>query len=50
MSIHAGVTVPPYTDPYLTPSTTYYYSVVAYNPRGVQSGPSNQVTVTSPAR
>jgi hypothetical protein len=49
MSIHADVTAPPYTDPYVLPSTTYYYQVESYNPIGVTSGPSNEVAVTSPA-
>jgi hypothetical protein len=48
MSIHADVTAPPYTDPYVQPSTTYYYEVESYNPIGVTSGPSNEVTVKSP--
>jgi hypothetical protein len=50
MSIHADVTAPPYTDPYVHPSTTYYYEVESYNPRGVTSGPSNEVTAKSPAQ
>ncbi|HTB20302.1 MAG TPA: hypothetical protein VK708_19395 [Bryobacteraceae bacterium] len=49
MSIHADVTAPPYTDPYARPSTTYYYQVESYNPIGVTSGPSNEITVTTPA-
>jgi hypothetical protein len=50
MSIHADVTAPPYTDPYARLSTTYYYEVESYNPIGVTSGPSNEVTATTPAR
>jgi len=48
MSIHADITAPPYTDPYARPSTTYYYEVESYNPIGVTSGPSNEVTVKTP--
>jgi fibronectin type 3 domain-containing protein len=48
MVIHADVTAPPYTDPYALPSTTYYYEVESYNPIGVTSGPSNEVTVATP--
>ncbi|BBJ28280.1 S8 family serine peptidase [Athalassotoga saccharophila] len=35
-----------YTDTNLSPSTTYYYAVTAYNPFG-ESGYSNQITVTT---
>ncbi len=49
MAIQAGVTAPPYTDPYARPSTTYYYEVESYNPLGVVSATSNQVSATSPA-
>ncbi len=35
-----------YTDTNLSPSTTYYYVVTAYNPSG-ESGYSNQITVTT---
>ena len=49
MSIHADVTAPPYTDPYATPSTTYYYQVESYNPKGIPSVPGNLVTATSAA-
>ena len=49
MAIQAGVTAPPYTDPYVRPSTIYYYEVEAYNPLGVVSAPSNQVSATAPA-
>jgi len=51
MSIHADVTAPPYTDPCVRPSTTYYYEVESFNPIGVTftSGRSNEVTAnTSP--
>jgi hypothetical protein len=50
MSIHADVTAPPYTDPYLQPSNTYYYEVESYNPIGVTSAPGNEITVTAPAK
>jgi hypothetical protein len=50
LAIHANVTAPPYTDPYLQPSTTYYYEVESYNPIGVTSGPSNEVTIKSKAK
>jgi hypothetical protein len=49
MSIHADVTASPYTVT-VRPSTTYYFQVESYNPIGVTSGPSNQVTATTPAR
>ena len=49
MAIQAGITAPPHTDPYVRPSTTYYYEVEAYNPLGVVSATSNQVSATSPA-
>ncbi|MGC8818636.1 MAG: S8 family serine peptidase [Athalassotoga sp.] len=37
-----------YTDVNLSPSTTYYYAVTAYNPSG-ESGYSNQIIVTTPS-
>jgi hypothetical protein len=46
MSIHANVTGPPYSAA-VSASTTYYFQVESYNPLGVTSGPSNQVTATS---
>ena len=49
LSIHANVSGPPYTAT-VRASTTYYFEVESYNPRGVTSGPSNQVTATTPAR
>jgi hypothetical protein len=48
LSIHANVTAPPYTAT-VRPSTTYYFEVESYNPKGVTSGPSNEVTATTPA-
>jgi len=48
LSVHANVTGPPYTDT-VRPSTTYYFQVESYNPLGYTSGPSNQVSVTTPA-
>jgi fibronectin type 3 domain-containing protein len=48
LSIRADVPAPPYAVA-VAPSTTYYYEVESYNPDGVTSGPSNQVTATTPA-
>ncbi len=42
----ASVNVTSYTDTNLSPSTTYYYEVTAYNPSG-ESGYSNQIAITT---
>jgi hypothetical protein len=49
LSIRADVTAPPYTVA-VGSSTTYYFEVESYNPLGVTSGPSNEVTAKTPAR
>jgi len=49
LSIHANVTAPPYTDT-VGAGRTYYFEVESYNPLGYTSGPSNEITVTTPAR
>jgi hypothetical protein len=52
MSIHADVPAPrtqvPYTDQSVELATTYYYQVESYSPLKVKSGPSSEVTVTTP--
>jgi chitinase len=48
LPIHANVTGPPYTDT-VRPSTTYYFEVESYNALGYTSGPSNEVSITTPA-
>jgi hypothetical protein len=48
LSIRADVTAPPYTDT-VTKGTTYYFEVESYNPKGITSGPSNEVSATTPS-
>jgi hypothetical protein len=48
MSIRADVVAPPYNVA-VRQLTTYYYQVESYNPIGVTSKPSNEVTAKTPA-
>jgi len=47
MNVVAGVTTPSYVDPYAYPSTTYFYSVEAYNVVGTASAPCAPVSTTT---
>ncbi len=48
MTIRASPTTTSYTDPYASPSTTYYYAVESFNPLGVSSAPCPYIVVTTP--
>jgi hypothetical protein len=48
MTIRASPTTTSYTDPYCSPSTTYYYAVESFNPSGATSAPSPAITATTP--
>ena len=46
-TVAAGVTT--FTDPNLSPSTTYVYRVIATGASGLDSSPSNEASVTTPS-
>ena len=49
LSIQADIAGPPYTRT-VSASTKYYFEVESYNPIGVTSAPSNEVTARTPAQ